>query len=308
MAGKHPLVVVCILFCVLGGAFCPPECVFFFGSAIMVVPFSNRAAVVKLPELALAQGPTTVKKVIDDFASQCEPFSSILECVQLVRGRTLRITFPNADVREDVINAGLTFRGHPLAFTVPTTFKWVSVLDLPYGMPDGDITSILNKHGQVATIRSEVYKGLYTGTRLVKMTVKSAIPSRVTIAGHVCTIFYRGQIRSCFRCGASGHEAKVSPQEHNPVCCHSAGRDEPCRAPHGPECGRHVHNTAHEPSHLRGCCLGADTAGGDRCTITQVIIPGNSSPADLANQRPWPGFAWDGHRVPFPKTTLFTRF
>ena len=180
----------------------------------MVVPFSNRAAVVKLPELALAQGPTTVKEVIDDFASQCEPFSSILECVQLVRGRTLRITFPNADVREDVINAGLTFRGHPLALTVPTTFKWVSVLDLPYGMPDGDITSILNKHGQVATIRSEVYKGLYTGTRLVKMTVKSAIPSRVTIAGHVCTIFYRGQIRSCFRCGASGHEAKRCPRKN----------------------------------------------------------------------------------------------
>ena len=189
-------------------------CVFFFGSAIMVVPFSNRAAVVRLPELALAKGPTTVKEVIDDFANQCEPFNSILECVQLVRGRTLRITFPNADVREDVTNGGLTFRGHPLAFTIPTTFKWVSVLDLPYGTPDGDITSVLNKHGQVATIRSEVYKGLYTGTRLVKMTVKSAIPSRVTIAGHVCTIFYRGQIRSCFRCGASGHEAKKCPRKN----------------------------------------------------------------------------------------------
>ena len=213
MAKHHLLVVVYILF-VLGEAFCPPVCVFFFGSAIMVVPFSNRAAVVRLPELALAKGPTTVKEVIDDFASQCEPFSSILECVQLVRGRTLRITFPTADVREDVTNGGLTFRGHPLAFTIPTTFKWVSVLDLPYGTPDGDIANVLNKHGQVATIRSEVYKGLYTGTRLVKMTVKSAIPSRVTIAGHVCTIFYRGQIRSCFRCGASGHEAKKCPRKN----------------------------------------------------------------------------------------------
>ena len=178
----------------------------------MVVPFSNRAAVARLPELALAKGPATVKEVIDDFANQCEPFNSVLECVQLVRGRTLRIHFPNVDVREDVTSGGLTFRGHPLTFSVPSTFKWVSVLDLPYGTPDGELSPVLGKYGQIATIRSEVYKNLYTGTKLVKMTVKSPIPSPVTIAGHVCTVFYRGQIRSCFRCGVSGHEAKKCPR------------------------------------------------------------------------------------------------
>ena len=179
----------------------------------MVVPFSNRASVATLPALALAKGPATVKEVIDDLAKQCEPYRSVFECVQLVRGRTLRIHFPSADVREDITTGGLTFRGHPLAFSIPSVFKWVSVLDLPYGTPDGEISSVLSKHGQVATIRSEVYNGLYTGTRVVKMTVKSAIPSRLTIAGHVCTVFYRGQVRSCFRCGASGHEAKKCPRK-----------------------------------------------------------------------------------------------
>ena len=202
-----------ILLCVRRGFFCPPVC-FFPGAAIMVVPFSNRAAVARLPELALAKGPATVKEVIDDFANQCEPFNSVLECVQLVKGRTLRIHFPNADVREDVISGGLTFRGHPLTFSVPSTFKWVSVLDLPYGTPDGELSSVLGKYGQIATTRSEVYKDLYTGTKLVKMTVKAPIPSRVTITGHVCTVFYRGQIRSCFRCGVSGHEAKKCPRKN----------------------------------------------------------------------------------------------
>ena len=38
----------------------------------MVVPFSNRASVATLPELALRQGPASVKEIIDDFAKQCE--------------------------------------------------------------------------------------------------------------------------------------------------------------------------------------------------------------------------------------------
>ena len=179
----------------------------------MVVPFSNRASVATLPALALAKGPATVKEVIDDLAKQCEPYRSVFECVQLVRGRTLRIHFPSTDVMEDITSGGLTFRGHPLAFSAPSVFKWVSILDLPYGTPDGEISSVLSKHGQVATIKSEVYNGLYTGTRVVKMTVKSPVPSRVTIAGHVCTVFYRGQVRSCFRCGVSGHEAKKCPRK-----------------------------------------------------------------------------------------------
>ena len=44
------------------------------------------------------------------------------------------------------------------------------------------------------------------------MDVKTAIPSRVTVAGHLCTVFYRGQVRSCFKCGLAGHEAKGCPR------------------------------------------------------------------------------------------------
>ena len=179
----------------------------------MVVPFSNRAVVATLPTLALASKPATVREVIEDFAKQCPPYKSALECVQLVKGHTLRICFPSNDVMEDIVHGGLNFRGHPLKFTTPSFFRWVTIQDLPYGIPESEIKTSLSKYGQINQVKSEVYMGLYTGTRLVKMGVKTAIPSRVTIAGHACTVFYRGQVRSCFRCGLPGHEAKKCPRK-----------------------------------------------------------------------------------------------
>ena len=86
------------------------------------------------------------------------------------------------------------------------------------GHPDGFTVSRkvrsrprLSKFGQAAHIKAESYMGLYTGTRLIKMENKTAIPSRVVVAGHPCTVFYRGQVRSWFRCGQAGHEAKTCP-------------------------------------------------------------------------------------------------
>ena len=178
----------------------------------MVVPYSNRTVVAMLPTLALALKPATVKEVIADLAQQC-PHESVLECVQLIKGRTLRIVFPSTAVMEDFVTGGLTFRSHQIVFKTPSVYKWVTLMDLPYGIAEGEIKTALSQFGQIAHVKSEVYMGLYTGTRLVKVEIKKAIPSRVMVAGHLCTIFYRGQVRSCFRCGQPGHEAKHCPNK-----------------------------------------------------------------------------------------------
>ena len=177
----------------------------------MVVPYANRTAVASLPDLALASKPATVKEVIEDFSKQC-PHESVLESVQLIKGRTLRVIFPSFEVLEDIVTGGLAFRGHQIQFKTPSVYKWVTLLDLPHGIPVSEIKTALSKFGQVAHVRAEIYMGLYTGTRLVKIEMKTAIPSRVVVAGHPCTAFYRGQVRSCFRCGQAGHEAKKCPQ------------------------------------------------------------------------------------------------
>ena len=180
----------------------------------MVVPYANRASVATLPALALASKPATVKEVISDFASQC-PHESVFESVQLIKGRTVRVVFASVDVMEDMVHDGLTFRTHPIQFKMPSVYKWVTLLDLPYGIPEGAIKTVLSKFGQIAHVRSESYMGLYTGTRQIKMEVKTPIPSRVVVAGHPCTIFYRGQVRSCFRCSQTGHEAKNCPSKQS---------------------------------------------------------------------------------------------
>ena len=183
MAGSFsPLVEISIS--VLGGALLP-SCVLylFFLVCIMVVPFANRAAVASLPALALASKPASIKEVIEDFAKQ-SPHDFVLECVQLIKGRALRVVFPSTDVMKDMISGGLTFRDHPVQYKAPSVYKWVTVLDLPYSIPEGEIKTVL-----------------------------SAIPSRIVVAGHPCTICYRGQVRSCFRCSQTGHEAKTCPQK-----------------------------------------------------------------------------------------------
>ena len=212
MAGCHLLMVKHILCVFEGDPFSPSVCSIFYCN--MGVPYANRTAVATLPSLALAIKPATFKEIIADFATQC-PHESVLESVQLIKGRTLRVVFPSSDVLEDIVTGGLSFRKHPIQFKTPSVFKWVTLMDLPYGIPEGKTKTALSKFGQAAHIKSEVYMGLYTGTRLVKMEVKKAIPSRVMVAGHLCTIFYRGQVRSCFRCNLTGHEAKNCPSKQN---------------------------------------------------------------------------------------------
>ena len=131
----------------------------------MVVPYANRAAVATLPALALASKPASVKDVIEDFAKQC-PHKSVLECVQLIKGRTLRVIFPSANIMEDITSGGLTFRDHAITFQTPSVYKWVTLLDLPYGIPESETKTVLSNLVRLPTLELRV---TWVSTRALAM-------------------------------------------------------------------------------------------------------------------------------------------
>ncbi|PIK62380.1 putative zinc finger CCHC domain-containing protein 3-like [Apostichopus japonicus] len=61
-------------------------------------------------------------------------------------------------------------------------------------------------------------KGVKTGTRRVRIELKSDIPSTLWANGHRAHIAYPGQPRTCWRCGLEGHEARLCPNKRCSRC------------------------------------------------------------------------------------------
>ena len=198
---------------------------------------------------------------------------------------------------------GLAFRSHQIQFKTPSVYKWVTLMNLPYGIPEGEINTALSKFGQAAHVKSESYMGLYTGTRLIKMQIKTAIPSQVVVAGHPCTVYYRGQVRSCFRCGQAGHEAKTCPLRipSRPTVPTSTVTN-PVEPPSAPNVV--VMSTTPPTSPRTFCkyCHGSHTTDSARSAIPWIGIPGITIPGPCS----W--FVQHGHRCPFSEAAIFSSF
>ncbi|CAB4027658.1 Transposon TX1 uncharacterized 149 kDa [Paramuricea clavata] len=105
-------------------------------------------------------------------------------------------------------------RGHPVVFKPISIFKWVNITCLSYGVPDEEITIAMAIYGPIKLIRNEQYSRVYTGVRNILMEVINDIPTCLRIAGHWCTVHYKGQKRPCFSCGKEGHFSSKFPDKH----------------------------------------------------------------------------------------------
>ena len=104
-----------------------------------------------------------------------------------------------------------TVRGLPVEFQPISSFKWVNVTRLLYGVPKQEVSKVLSVYGPMKLIKLEQYSNVYTGVRNVLMEVWRDIPARIRIAGHMCNVFYKGQKRLCFLCGKEGHFISKCP-------------------------------------------------------------------------------------------------
>jgi hypothetical protein len=177
-----------------------------------MIPFINRTADILLSDHIEARD-VNVREVIDDFRGQFDNFTDIFEAIVFMAPGRYRITCKSARKLEVAENLGLLVRGHPVVFKPISTFKWVNITRLSYGVPDEEITKAMAIYGPIKLIRSEQYSRVYTGVRNILMEVINDIPTRVRIAGHWCTVHYKGQKRPCFSCGKEGHFSSKCPDK-----------------------------------------------------------------------------------------------
>ncbi|PIK36821.1 putative zinc finger CCHC domain-containing protein 3-like [Apostichopus japonicus] len=98
---------------------------------------------------------------------------------------------------------------------------WVTVLHLPLDMSEQVVVRTLGRFGKVTGYEEPEFlecKGVKTGTRRVRIELKSDIPSTLWANGHRAHIAYPGQPRTCWRCGLEGHEARLCPNKRCSRC------------------------------------------------------------------------------------------
>ena len=88
----------------------------------------------------------------------------------------------------------------------------VTLRNVPFEFPDYVLNSILSEYGHVYNIRTQTYmqgplKGITNGNKTALMTLRKPIPSSLVFEGVMFMVSYRGQPRTCLKCGISGHLA-----------------------------------------------------------------------------------------------------
>ena len=116
--------------------------------------------------------------------------------------------------------SGISFRGAPLRTApVDSRTRLVYVRDLPVEVPSDGLKVFLRAFGVVHSVVEQTHPGMpnvYTGTRVVKVTLSKDLPSSARVSGFDVRFWYQGQPRVCPVCRSYGHRVKDCP--FNGVC------------------------------------------------------------------------------------------
>ena len=151
-----------------------------------------------------------------------------LKSIQFVPGGRIRVTFKDAETRDEVLAAGtICLDGiHHFEITesdAPSISVFVHYLPIEAG--EDAIKLALSPFGKVMGISHQVFpshRDISTGTRIVKMSLDQHVPFEMTIRGYPCRVWYRGQPVKCVICKGA-HKAAECPDKNKCRRCHQPG-------------------------------------------------------------------------------------
>ena len=135
-------------------------------------------------------------------------------CIQFVSKRYVRITLKTLNACHAVLLSGITIESFRLTvFEADPVSVKVSLEYLPFEVPDEDLRDALIPYGAIHNVRLQKYADfdVYTGTRILTMSLASDIPVNLRVLGYPCRVLYRGQPRPCPVCRSDGHRASACP-------------------------------------------------------------------------------------------------
>ena len=140
--------------------------------------------------------------------------------IQFMQNGIVRVTYKEPAQCDTALASGVSFRGATLRTApVDSRTRLVYVRDLPVEVPNDGLKAFLRAFGVVHSVVEQTHPGMptvYTGTRVVKVTLSKDLPSSTHVSGFDVRFWYQGQPRVCPVCRSYGHRVKDCP--FNGVC------------------------------------------------------------------------------------------
>ena len=135
--------------------------------------------------------------------------------IQFMPNGVVRVTYKEPAQCDAALASGIRFRGAALRIsTVDSRTRLVYVRDLPVEAPDDGLKVYLRAFGVVHSCSMQTYPGMpdvFTGTRVVKVTLTKDLPSSARVSGFDVRLWYQGQPQVCPVCRSYGHRVKDCP-------------------------------------------------------------------------------------------------
>lgn len=157
--------------------------------------------------------PLVLRKVLPELAKSLDLLN--VRGIQFMPNGVVRVTYKEPAQCDAALACGIRFCGAQLRITsVDSRTRLVYVRDLRVEVPDDGLKVFLRAFPVVHSCAMQTYSGMpdvFSGTRVVKVTLAKDLPSAARVSGFDVWLWYQGQPQVCPVCRSYRHRVKDCP-------------------------------------------------------------------------------------------------